>query len=80
MIISTIDVSTILTQKPSDLLERLTPLSKHPPKFMSISHITHEPLEILNINLEKLLSEEEEKLFIQVMMNNEESLAFVDTE
>ena len=34
----------------------------------------------MNINSENFLSEEEEKLFIQVIMNIEESLAFVDTE
>ena len=74
------EAARVRRQKPSNLLERLTPLSKRPPKFTPTSHITHERLEILNINPEKFLSEEEEKLFIQVMMNNEESLAFVDTE
>jgi len=40
-----------------------------------------EQLETLNINPDNFLSkEEEEKLFIQVMMNNEEALAFIDTE
>lgn len=67
-------------QKPSNLLTRLTPLSKRPPKFTPTPHITHERLEILNINPDKFLSEEEEKLFIQVMMNNEKALAFIDTE
>jgi transposase InsO family protein len=43
-------------------------------------HIDQDQLKILNINPDGFLSEEEEKLFIQVVMNNEKALAFVDTE
>ena len=67
-------------QIPSNPLETLTPLSKCPPEFIPTPHLTHERLELLNINSDKFLSKEEEKLFIQVMRNNEEALAFVDTE
>ena len=67
-------------QIPSDPLKTLTPLSKPPPKFIPTAHLTQECLEELEINKEGFLSEEEEKLFIQVMSNNEKALAFVDTE
>ena len=63
-----------------DPLKTLTPLSKCPPKFIPTAHLTQECLEELEINKEGFLSEEEEKLFIQVMSNNEKALAFVDTE
>jgi hypothetical protein len=67
-------------QIPVDPLKSLTPLSKRPPEFTPTSHITQERLDLLNINASKFLSKEEEKLFIQVMMNNEKALAFVDIE
>jgi transposase InsO family protein len=67
-------------QLPFDPLETLMPLSKRPPKFVPTPHITKERLETLNINPDNFLSKEEEKLFIQVMMNNEEALAFIDKE
>ncbi len=67
-------------QLPFDPLETLMPLSKRPPKFVPTPHITKEQLETLNINPDNFLSKEEEKLFIQVMMNNEEALAFIDKE
>jgi len=67
-------------QIPINPLTTLMPLSKRPPNFIPTSHITQERLEILNINPDKFLSEEEEKLFIQVMTNNEKALAFTDIE
>jgi transposase InsO family protein len=67
-------------QIPSDPLETLTPLSKRPPKFIPTPHLTQERLEQLGINTDKFLTDEEEKLFVQVMTNNEAALAFVDTE
>ena len=65
---------------PSDPLKTLTPLSKRPPDFIPTPHLTQERLDILNINPDNFLSDEEEKLFVQVMSNNEQSLAFIDTE
>jgi hypothetical protein len=65
---------------PENVLATLTPLSKRPPDFFPTPHLTQERLELLNINPENYLSSEEEKLFIQVMTNNEAALAFVDTE
>jgi hypothetical protein len=65
---------------PSNLLESLTPLTKRPAEFVPTSHLTQERLDMLEINSDKFLSPEEEKLFIQVMLNNEQALAFVDTE
>jgi transposase InsO family protein len=67
-------------QIPSDPLEHLTPLSKRPPDFSPTPHIDQDRLDLLKINPDGFLSKEEEKLFIQVMMNNEKALAFVDTE
>ena len=67
-------------QMPSNPLKTLTPLSKRPPEFTPTPHINQERLDTLNINPDNFLSKEEEKLFIQVMVNNEQSLAFVDTE
>jgi hypothetical protein len=67
-------------QIPSDPLKTLTPLLKRPPKFTHTAHLTQERLEQLEINKEGFLSEEEEKLFVQVMTNNEKALAFSDTE
>ena len=67
-------------QIPLDPLKTLTPLSKRPPEFIPTAHLTQERLKELEINKEGFLSEEEEKLFVQVMANNEEALAFVDTE
>jgi hypothetical protein len=65
---------------PPDVLKTLTPLSKRPPNFSPTCHLTQERLELLNINPNGFLSKEEEKLFTQVMTNNEQALAFIDTE
>jgi hypothetical protein len=75
------DEACIKCQIPFNPLKTLTPLSKHPLKFTPTPHINQQCLNTLNINSDKFLfKEEEEKLFIQVMMNNEQSLTFVDTE
>ena len=67
-------------QIPEDPLQSLTPLSKRPPDFIPTAHITQERLDLLKINADNFLSGEEEKLFTQVMMNNEQALAFIDIE
>jgi hypothetical protein len=67
-------------QIPMDPLTSLAPLSKCPPEFTPTSHLTQEHIDSLKINPDHFLSEEEEKLFIQVMINNEKALAFVKTD
>jgi hypothetical protein len=67
-------------QIPLNPLKTLTRLSKRPPEFIPTAHLTQQHLKELEINKEGFLSEEEEKLFVQVMANNEEALACVDTE
>ena len=66
-------------QMPSNPLKTITPLYKCPPEFTTPPHITQKHLNTLDINPDNFLSKKE-KLFIQVMMNNEQSLEFVDTE
>jgi hypothetical protein len=65
---------------PHDPLEGLPILSRTPPKFSPTAHITEERLSMLNINGDKFLWPEEEKLFIQVMVLNEKALAYEETD
>ncbi|KZP29952.1 hypothetical protein FIBSPDRAFT_726645, partial [Athelia psychrophila] len=65
---------------PTDPLLTLPALSPNPPKFQPSQHLTQERLDSLEINKENFLSEEEERLFEQVMQLNEKSLAFEETD
>lgn len=61
-------------------LEGLPKLSKIPPNFIPSTHISEERLKLININGDGFLWPEEEKLFIQVMLANERTLAFEETD
>lgn len=65
---------------PSDPLLTLPHLSKHPPKYIPTPHLTQERLESLQINQNNFLSEEEVRLFEQVMNNNSATLAFEESD
>lgn len=67
-------------QIPEDPLLTLPPLSKHPSEFKPTNHLTQERFESLKINSEGFLLPEEEKLFTQVLLNNERTLAFQETD
>ena len=65
---------------PEDPLLTLPTLSFHPPMFTPTKKITNERLKILKINEKGFLSTEEEKLFIHIMVLNEDAIAFEDAE
>ena len=65
---------------PHDPLEGLPILSKNPPEFVPTKKLTHERLESMRINSQGFLWPEEEKLFTQVLVANEETLAFEETD
>ncbi|ETW86497.1 hypothetical protein HETIRDRAFT_307698, partial [Heterobasidion irregulare TC 32-1] len=70
----------VLRNIPEDPLITLPPLSPNPPKFIPSTKITHECLEILNLNPEGFLWLEKDKLFQHIMQLNEEALAFEETD
>lgn len=65
---------------PEDPLLTLPTLNKQPADFRPSKRISHDRLKVLNINPDNFLSREEEKLFTQVMINNEEVFAFDESE
>jgi transposase InsO family protein len=65
---------------PHNPLEGMPTLSKNPPEFSPTLKITAERLKSLGINSTGFLWPEEEKLFNQVMVLNEEALAFEETD
>ena len=65
---------------PHDPLVGLTVLSKNPPIFVPTKRITEDRLKQLDINPLGFLWPEEEKLFIQVLLANEDALAFEETD
>ena len=65
---------------PHDPLEGLPILSRNPPEFTPTKKISAERLKLININGDGFLQPEEEKLFNQVMVLNEEALAFEETD
>ncbi|KAF7971177.1 hypothetical protein HWV62_21928 [Athelia sp. TMB] len=65
---------------PEDPLATVPKLSPHPPKFAPSQHLTQERLDSLEINKNGFLSEEEQRLFEQVVKNNEKTLAFEETD
>jgi hypothetical protein len=64
---------------PHNPLEGLPKLSRNPPDFTPTEKISAERLKSININ-DGFLWPEEEKLFNQVMVLNEEALAFEETD
>lgn len=70
----------VIRNIPEDPLLTLPPLSPHPPNFIPTDHITQERLDLIKVNPDGFLWPEEEKLFIQVIMNNEKALAFQETD
>lgn len=71
----------MVTRKfPHNPLDGLRELPQHPPEFSPSIKISIERLKTLNINGEGFLWPEEEKLFQQVMLFNEEALAFEETD
>jgi hypothetical protein len=61
-------------------LEGLVTLSKNPPEFEPTKRISVERLKLININGDGFLWPEKEKLFAQVMVQNEKALAFEETD
>lgn len=70
----------VIRKFPHDPLEGLRELPTHPPEFSPSEKISWERLKLLNINGEGFLWLEEERLFQQVMLFNEEALAFEETD
>ncbi|KAJ6452601.1 hypothetical protein C8R45DRAFT_847684, partial [Mycena sanguinolenta] len=65
---------------PEDPLITLPSLPTNPPTFEPGKRLSTERLAQLEINPDKYLSEEEEKLFAHIMCINEEAIAFEDSE
>lgn len=65
---------------PVDPLLTLPRLDKKPPPFKPTSRLTQERMNMININPDGYLSEQEERLFMQVLTNNETSLAFDESD
>ena len=65
---------------PHNPLEGLTKISRNPPEFVPTSRLTEERVRQMNINSGNFLWSEEEKLFMQVLVANEMSLAFKETD
>ena len=65
---------------PEDPLLTLKPLPFHPPDFKPSKRITAERLKMLEVNKDRFLSPEEEKLVVHVLQLNEGALAFEDSE
>ena len=61
-------------------LDTLPPLPFRPPEFQPTAKISHDRMKILNINPNKNLWPEEEKLFKHIMVLNEGGIAFEDIE
>ena len=59
--------SRVLRRFPEDPLASLPKLSMHPPKFTPTGRLTQERLDEMNINPDKFLWPEEEKLFKHVL-------------
>jgi hypothetical protein len=65
---------------PEDPLKTLPALSKNPPKFQATERLSHERLAQLEINKDGFLSPQEEALFEQIMLLNQDAIAFADSE
>lgn len=65
---------------PEDPLLSLPPLSPNPPEFVPSKRLTLERLQSLEINNANFLLPEEEKLFNHIMLLNQHTLAFEETD
>ena len=70
----------VTRQFPEDPLLSLKPLSTHPPDFIPSLELTQEWLDILKINRDGFLWPNKERLFIMVFKNNENILAYTESE
>ncbi|KAK7688134.1 hypothetical protein QCA50_008504 [Cerrena zonata] len=66
----------VLCHFPEDPLLSLPKLTMHPPEFIPNGRLTQERLDEMNINPDKYLWPEEEKLFKWVLQLNQDSLVF----
>ena len=67
-------------QFPQDPLLSLKPLSMHPPDLIPSLKLTQARLDILKINCDGFLWPDEERIFIMVFKNNEDVLAYTESE
>ncbi|KIJ05006.1 hypothetical protein PAXINDRAFT_36440, partial [Paxillus involutus ATCC 200175] len=58
----------------------LPPLSPHPPIFVPTKKVTSERMKDINVNKLGFLWPEEERLFQHILLLNEQTLAFEDTD
>ena len=70
----------VTRKSPEDPLKTLPKLSANPPEFKSGNRLTLERLKELNINEIGFLWPEEERLFAHILLLNEKSLAFEETD
>ena len=68
----------VIRQFPEDPLTSLPPLTPIPPDFEPTKKLTFERIQTLDINKDKFLWPEEEKLFLHILKLNEKSLAFTE--
>lgn len=75
------ETARVTRQFPEDPLALLPPLPRHPPAFKENGgRLTQERLESMNINPDKFLWPEEEKLFNHILLLNQNAFAFSDME
>jgi hypothetical protein len=72
--------ASVTRQIPDDPLLTLPPLSPHPPIFVPTKKVTSERMEDINVNKLGFLWPKEEKLFQHILLLNEQTLAFEDTD
>jgi hypothetical protein len=72
--------ASVTRQIPDDPLLTLPPLSPHPPIFVPTKKVTSERMKDINVNKLGFLWPEEEKLFQHILLLNEQTLAFEDTD
>lgn len=70
----------VIRKFPENPLDSLPPLTKNPPEFRENGRLTKERLESMNINPDKFLWPEEEKLFNHILLLNQNAFAFNDME
>ena len=74
------DDCNVRRQITDDPLLTLPTLTPNPPPFTPTAKITEERLKILDINGDKFLTPDEERLFQHIMVMNERGIAFEDVE
>jgi len=72
--------ATVRRQFPNDPLANLLPLPRQPPEFIPTAKITEERMKAIGINSQGFLWPEEEKLFQQIILLNQDAVAFVQTD